>query len=281
MAPSVLRLRTRLKCPWRFPSHHAWEQRPRHALERSDTPAALRRQPGGHAQLGDLPVTRRPEATAPREPDRQARLLGQQIAPPSRSLGNLGDRGGLLLGRQPPSQSVTRCGPSDLGHPVDGQDLAPSRPQDRTCSYSCSNRVVAVQRPDRAGVAGQVVRRLADQPGKRDQRSAGKHKQRQLVDGAEPIQNHHQRRQQQRRQERTASDVPTGPAHPVTLVGGARRSADRGRDRELVHHTSSGRSRTRQAVAWCIALATALAMPTAPGLPMGIHAHRVNDLVRD
>jgi hypothetical protein len=78
------------------------------------------------------------------------------------------------------------------------------------------------------GVAGQVVRRLADQPGKGDQRHAGKHEQRQLADGVEPLQNHDKQRQQQR-QDNSASDVPAGPGHTVTLLGDARhsrRSAD-------------------------------------------------------
>ena len=89
------------------------------------------------------------------------------------------------------------------------------------------------------GMAGQVVRRLADEPGKRNQRRAGKHEQCQLADGAEPIQNHDERRQQQR-QERTASDVPTGPAHALTLLGDARSPAfSRSRpDRQLAREAS-------------------------------------------
>src|SRR6185437_14256351 len=42
---------------------------------------------------------------------------------------------------------------------------------------------------------------------------------------AEPIQNHDEWCQQQQRQERTASDVPTGPAHTLTLLGDARSPA--------------------------------------------------------
>src|SRR5207249_12158845 len=74
------------------------------------------------------------------------------------------------------------------------------------------------------GVVGQVVRRLADQPGKRDQRHAGKQEQGQVAAGAEPIQNHDEGCQQQR-QERASSDVPTGPRHTVTLLGDAGLSA--------------------------------------------------------
>ena len=104
-------------------------------------------------------------------------------------------------------------------------------------------------------MAGQVVRRLADEPGKRDQRRAGKHEQCQLAGGAEPIQNHDERRQQQR-QERTASDVPTGPAHTLTLLGDARSPAfsRSRRDPQLAHRKcpgSLGRSwRWHGALAW-------------------------------
>jgi hypothetical protein len=65
----------------------------------------------------------------------------------------------------------------------------------------------------------------------------------QLADGAEPIQNHDERcQQQQQRQERTASDVPTGPAHTLTLLGDARSPAfsRSRRDRQLAHHKSPG-----------------------------------------
>src|ERR1019366_2681852 len=68
------------------------------------------------------------------------------------------------------------------------------------------------------GMAGKVVRRLADQPRQRDQAHASKHEQFQLADSVEPGQNNDERRHQQHQhQQRTVSDVSTGPAHTVKI----------------------------------------------------------------
>src|SRR3984957_20925817 len=94
----------------------------------------------------------------------------------------------------------------------------------------------------------------------------GKYKKFTPAGGGEPIQNHDERRQQQR-QERTASDVPTGPAHTLTLLGDARSPAfsRSRRDPQLAHRKSPGslgRSwRWHGALAWMAPRAWRLESP--------------------
>jgi len=42
----------------------------------------------------------------------QPGAFGQQVGPPSRGLGQLGDRRGFLLGGEPPAQGVPGGGPA-------------------------------------------------------------------------------------------------------------------------------------------------------------------------
>ena len=69
---------------------------------------------GGDAQFGDLLV---PGGVGPAftETERRARVLGQQIRPPGRGLGQFGDRPGFLVGGKPPALGVPRSGSRDLG----------------------------------------------------------------------------------------------------------------------------------------------------------------------
>jgi hypothetical protein len=69
--------------------------------------------PGCDAQVGDLPVA---GGVGPglAEAERHPGVFGQQVSPPGCSLGQFGDRGGLLGGGELPALSVARGGSGDL-----------------------------------------------------------------------------------------------------------------------------------------------------------------------
>ena len=69
--------------------------------------------PGGRAQLGNVPVPGSAGLVLAIAQG-QAGALGQQGSPPGGGLLELGDRGGFLIGGQPPAGSG-RCGRRDAG----------------------------------------------------------------------------------------------------------------------------------------------------------------------
>ena len=69
--------------------------------------------PGGHAQLGNIPVPGSAGLVLA-VTQGQAGALGQQGSPPGGGLLELGDRGGFLVGGQPPA-ARRRCGRGDAG----------------------------------------------------------------------------------------------------------------------------------------------------------------------
>src|SRR4029077_11847522 len=82
--------------------------------------------------------------------------------------------------------------PDDRGQAIGGGDG-----RDDQLRRVTERRVQEAADPG-TGVAGQVVRRLADQPGKRDQRYAGQHEQWQVADGAQPNPKYDEGGQEQR-----------------------------------------------------------------------------------
>jgi hypothetical protein len=89
-----------------------------------------------------------------------------------------------------PAIEPTRC-LDDLGQAVGERD-----DRDDELRRVPERRVQEAADP-RTGIAGNVVRRLTDQPRERDERRAREDEQRQLAGSIEPVQNDDERSQQQ------------------------------------------------------------------------------------